>query len=54
LAAPFCRPKLQAVVQRNVGEGQSHAEWLEELAKEIDENNRNSPDVNQCGGALKG
>ncbi len=30
-AAPFCRPKLQAVVQRNVGDGQGHAEWLKEL-----------------------
>jgi hypothetical protein len=30
-AAPFCRPKLAAVVQRNVGEGKSHTEWLEEL-----------------------
>ena len=30
-AAPYCRPKLAAVVQRSVGDGQSHAEWLEEL-----------------------
>ena len=35
-AAPFCRPKLAAVVQRNVGDGQSHAEWLAELAEEVD------------------
>ncbi len=35
-AAPFCRPKLQAVMQRNAGEGKSHAEWLKELAEEID------------------
>jgi hypothetical protein len=54
LAAPFCRPKLPAVVQRNAAEGKSHADWLAELAKEVDENNRNSFDVNQCGGALKG
>lgn len=54
LAAPFCRPKLQAVVQWNAAEGKSHADWLAELAKEVDENNRNSLDVNQCGGALKG
>ncbi len=30
-AAPYCRPKLAAVVQRSVGEGKGHAEWLEEL-----------------------
>ena len=35
-AAPYCRPKLAAVVQRNVGEGKSHAEWLAELAKAVD------------------
>jgi hypothetical protein len=27
---------------------------LAELAREVDENNRNLLDVNQCGGALKG
>ncbi len=30
-AAPYYRPKLQAVVQRNVGGDKTHAEWLEEL-----------------------
>ncbi len=35
-AAPFCRPKLAAVVQRNVGDGQSHAEWLAELRDYVD------------------
>lgn len=45
---------LQAVVQRNAAVGKSHADWLAELAKEVDLNNRNSLDVNQCGGALVG
>ncbi len=36
MAAPFCRPKLQAVVQRSVGEGKSHAEWLKELRDYVD------------------
>ena len=34
-AAPFCRPKLQAVMQKNTSDGQSHVEWLEEIQKEI-------------------
>ncbi len=46
-AAPFVRPKLQAVVQRNVGDGQSHAEWLKEIRDEIDgEDEEADPKVN--------
>ncbi len=46
-AAPFVRPKLAAVVQRNVGDGQSHAEWLEEIRDEIDgEDEGADPKVN--------
>ena len=39
-AAPFVRPKLAAVVQRNVGDGQSHAEWLEELKGYVEQEER--------------
>ncbi len=35
-AAPFVRPKLAAVVQKNTSDGQSHAEWLKEIRDEID------------------
>ncbi len=46
-AAPFCRPKLAAVVQRNVGDGQSHVEWLKEIRDEIDgEDEEDNPKVN--------
>ena len=46
-AAPFVRPKLQAVVQRNAGDGQSHAEWLKEIRDEIDgEDEEANPKVN--------
>ncbi len=41
-AAPFVRPKLAAVVQRNVGDGQSHAEWLEELKGYVEAEERES------------
>ena len=46
-AAPFFRPKLQAVMQRNTGDGQSHAEWLKEIRDEIDgEDEEANPKVN--------
>ncbi len=46
-AAPFCRPTLQAVVQRNVADGQSHVEWLKEIRDEIDgEDEEANPKVN--------
>ena len=46
-AAPYCRPKLAAVVQRNVGDGKSHAEWLKEIRDEIDgEDKEANPKVN--------
>ena len=46
-AAPYYRPKLAAVVQRNVGDGQSHAEWLKEIRDEIDgEDEEADPKVN--------
>ena len=48
-AAPFCRPKLQAVVQRNVGEGMGHAEWLKELKGYV-EQEENADDDYQGGG----
>ena len=41
-AAPFCRPKLAAVVQRNVSEGKSHVEWLEELKGYVEGEERES------------
>ncbi len=50
-AAPFCRPKLQAVVQRNVGDGQSHAEWLKELREYVDNAEDEEPDPELNGEA---
>ena len=46
-AAPFCRPKLAAIVQRSVGDGQRHVEWLKEIRDEIDgEDEEDNPKVN--------
>jgi len=36
-AAPYCRPKLQAIIAKiQRGGGKSHAEWLADLKEEID------------------
>ncbi len=36
-AAPYCRPKLQAIIAKiQGGGGKSHAEWLADLKEEID------------------
>jgi hypothetical protein len=37
-AAPFCRPKLQAIVAKMTGGTKSHAEWLRELKEEMEDN----------------
>jgi hypothetical protein len=34
-AAPYCRPKLQAIIAKVTGGTKSHAEWLKELKEEI-------------------
>ena len=34
-AAPYCRPKLQAIIAKLHGDSKSHAEWLKELKGEI-------------------
>lgn len=35
-AAPYCRPKLQAIIAKIQGETKSHADWLNELKDEIE------------------
>ncbi len=35
-AAPYCRPKLQAIIAKLTGDTKSHAEWLRDLKDEID------------------
>ena len=36
-AAPYCRPKLQAIIAKiQGGGGKSHAEWLADLKEEIE------------------
>ncbi len=35
-AAPYCRPKLQAIIAKVMDAGKSHAEWLLDLKEEID------------------
>ncbi len=35
-AAPYCRPKLQAIIAKMMDAGKSHAEWLAELKEEIE------------------
>ena len=36
-AAPYCKPKLQAIVAKLQGGTKSHAEWLRELKEEMEE-----------------
>ena len=35
-AAPYCRPKLQAIIAKVTGGTKSHAEWLKELKEEME------------------
>ncbi len=35
-AAPYCKPKLQAIIAKVMDAGKSHAEWLMDLKEEID------------------
>ena len=37
-AAPYCRPKLQAIIAKVTGGTKSHAEWLKELKEEMEDN----------------
>ncbi len=35
-AAPYCRPKLQAVIAKLAGSTKSQADWVREMKEEID------------------
>ncbi len=35
-AAPYCRPKLQAIIAKLQGEGKGHADWVKELREEME------------------
>ncbi len=35
-AAPYCRPKLQAIIAKLAGSTKSHADWVREMKEEID------------------
>ncbi len=35
-AAPYCRPKLQAIIAKIQGGTKSHADWLRELKEELE------------------
>ncbi len=35
-AAPYCRPKLQAIIAKLSGSTKTHADWVRELKEEID------------------
>ncbi len=35
-AAPYCRPKLQAIIAKVMDAGKSHADWVREMKEEID------------------